>query len=328
MPHPVAAFWPGRLRAVRVGCDAGLGVFWPRYLGQPLSTFPTDIEVEPLGVDDPEGIDTCPQAVGLLSKELRCLLKILDVVVEVPAVPGSPSSLAAAHITAVLAVHVGHPSPDATPTDTPSPALPAPPLTAVAPTPTPGASFWPRVLLAEFLADPKAVADSAGEWVELYNPNQEAVNLAGWNLADADGERHTFVGELWLPPGAYLVVGRNADRAVNGGAPVEYVYRGFTLANGADDFLFAPNGVETDRVVWGDNGGLVIIPGSSLERTDWTLAAAWATSKSPWPGSAGDNGSPGSPIDRRDCRQPLEQRRSHGCPLPHLHQPEPEISRS
>ncbi len=186
--------------------------------------------------------------------------------------------------------------PNATPTDTPSPALPAPPLPTVAPTRTPGASFWPLVLLTEFLADPTAVADSAGEWVELYNPNQEPVNLAGWNLADADGERHTIVSELWLPSGAYLVMGRNADRAVNGGAPVEYVYRGFTLANSADEiFLFAPNGVETDRVVWGDNGGLAVTPGSSLERTDWTPAAAWATARSPWPGSAGDNGSPRGP---------------------------------
>ena len=184
-----------------------------------------------------------------------------------------------------------------TPASTPSPATtvsPSPPTGTPSPVGTLPSSS--RILITEFLADPKAVADSAGEWVELHNPGSAPVNLAGWVLADAGSETHVITGELWLAAGAYVVLGRSADSAVNGGVPVAYAYRGFTLANSADEIiLFTPEGAEMDRVAWGGTTGLAVKAGASLERTSLDGLAMWATAAAPWPGSAGDAGSPGMP---------------------------------
>jgi hypothetical protein len=50
--------------------------------------------------------------------------------------------------------------------------------------------------------------------------------------------------------------------------------------------------VEVDRVIWG-NDGLSTTKGASLERTGFGAGDGWATGQTPWPGSAGDLGTPG-----------------------------------
>jgi hypothetical protein len=151
--------------------------------------------------------------------------------------------------------------------------------------------------VSEFLADPAAVGDNEGEWVEIHNPGDEPVNLRGWQLADLGTERHTIEGELLIAPGAFIVLGRNADSSINGGAPVDYVYDGLSLANGEDELLLlAPDAREVDRVVWGD-GSLALPRGASLQRALPDDPDAWFVSTTPWPGSAGDLGTPGSGPD-------------------------------
>ncbi len=200
------------------------------------------------------------------------------------------------------------PSPSATPlpTDTPSPTPAAPTLLPATPTPTttlppatllpvataapPLAAASPRLLITEFLADPKAVADEAGEWLEIYNADSVAVNLRGWTLADLDSDRHTIALDVVIEPGQYLVLARNSDAAVNGGVLASYVYQGLALANSTDELLLlAPDGTETDRAIWSDAKA-----GASAQRTTLTDAPLWENSQAPWPGSAGDSGTPGS----------------------------------
>ena len=50
--------------------------------------------------------------------------------------------------------------------------------------------------------------------------------------------------------------------------------------------------LEVDRVMWGDGGGLNTTAGASLERTGFADGDGWVTGSAPWPGSAGDLGSP------------------------------------
>ncbi len=145
------------------------------------------------------------------------------------------------------------------------------------------------------MADPKAVNDSSGEWIEIYNPNADPVNLRGWTLADLGSDQHTIGVDLLIAPGAYLVLGRNAEITSNGGAPVGYVYGGISLANGADELLLiAPDGTAVDRVVWGGDSTLSVTAGVSLERTTLADPAVWLASPIAWSGSAGDKGTPGS----------------------------------
>jgi hypothetical protein len=165
--------------------------------------------------------------------------------------------------------------------------------TPLAPSPTP---IPTTLFISEFLADPAAVDDNAGEWVELYNPGPESINLRGWTLADLKRDRHLIDVDLQIAPDAYVVLARNGDPAVNGGVIADYVYRNIALANKDDELLLiSPEGVEVDRVVWGPGTGLTIRSGASLYRSHFGPDAPWLTATTPWPGSLGDFGHPGSP---------------------------------
>jgi hypothetical protein len=196
----------------------------------------------------------------------------------------TPTPLATAPLSPTLTL---------TPVDTPAPTESATPLPT--PTNTMPPSAPPPLVISEFLADPKAVSDNTGEWIELFNPTSAAVNLRNWQLADLDGEVHTIAADLLIAPGGYVVLGRSADLAHNGGAAINYVYTSFTLANTSDEILLiAPDGSEVDRVLWGGVTGVAITAGASLERNIFADPATWVTATTPWPGSPGDKGTPGA----------------------------------
>ncbi len=137
------------------------------------------------------------------------------------------------------------------------------------------------------MADPVAVNDADGEWVEIYNPNEYAVALDGWQLVTS--RQHLKLPEtLTIPGDSYCVIARSDNTLANGGVLVQAVLD-LQLANEAGALtLVAPDGVEVDSVTWS-----LAEAGRSLERLgDGTT---WRTAVSSWSGSAGDWGSPGAP---------------------------------
>ena len=183
------------------------------------------------------------------------------------------------------------PVPTATPAVSPSPtpSMPTPSVTT-----TPGATPH-RLFLSEILADSRAVNDSDGEWLEIYNAGPSGVDLVGWTLTDGGRDNHVIESTLWIEAGTYAVLARNGDAVTNGGVNAAYVYRGINLANEADEIrLLDPGGVEQDRVAWGGGAPLRIVAGASLERTTFDGVAQWQVAIVAWPGSAGDRGSPGA----------------------------------
>ncbi|RLT36917.1 MAG: hypothetical protein DWI57_14235, partial [Chloroflexi bacterium] len=151
------------------------------------------------------------------------------------------------------------------------------------------------VFISEFLADPSAVSDANGEWIELYNAGPDAVNLKDWVLADLGRDRHVITRDIVVAAGAYVVLARKDDPSINGGVAVAYVYTGVNLANDEDEILLlSADGTEEDRVVWGGDSGLTPVRGKSLERAGFGPLAEWVVAVSAWPGSAGDFGTPGT----------------------------------
>ena len=47
------------------------------------------------------------------------------------------------------------------------------------------------LVVSELLANPAAVADSNGEWLELYNASQSAIDINGLVLRDYGSNSHT-----------------------------------------------------------------------------------------------------------------------------------------
>jgi len=117
------------------------------------------------------------------------------------------------------------------PSVTPDEPTPSPP-----PDPTP-ATDWPEILISEISAD--------DEWIELFNPTSEAVDLAGWGLSDDPDEPFRFELDRLIDGAGFLVVWCGGPEDDPSSAP-------FALdAAGEEVVLTAPDGRTMDHVEFG-----------------------------------------------------------------------------
>jgi uncharacterized protein len=153
------------------------------------------------------------------------------------------------------------------------------------------------VVISEIMNNPAAVPDAQGEWLELYNGTGTDIDLNGWQIADS-ATTHTISADppLVISAGGYVVLGRELELSLNGGAPVNYTFNLF-LNNDADTFTLVDDaGQEIDRVEFDVESGYPARAGASVAlrnpRSDNNLGVNWLPSTAPWPGSAGDFGTP------------------------------------
>lgn len=90
------------------------------------------------------------------------------------------------------------------------------------------------LVITEILADPKAVADTSGEWVEVYALRD--VDLNGVTLANEGSGRATLEASdcLSLRAGAFGVLARSVEASANGGLPRVLGTFSFGLGNGQE----------------------------------------------------------------------------------------------
>lgn len=109
----------------------------------------------------------------------------------------------------------------------------------------------PSVIINEFMANPSAVADNAGEWFEVHNYGTTAVNLQGWRIASNNDAGHTIGSSVNVPAGGYVVLSINSNTKKNGGVAVAYQYASIVLANAGDWLALRDNnGATVDSVAW------------------------------------------------------------------------------
>jgi hypothetical protein len=145
------------------------------------------------------------------------------------------------------------------------------------------------------MANPRAVPDDRGEWLELHNLEQRAVDLRGWTLRSKNDRGVTIEQSVVIPAGGFAVVARNGDRDANGGVIAAYAWReGLTLGNNSDWVaLHSTDGSTVDSVAWTST-----IAGASRALSDTTashadvMGPAWTTSTTAY--GKGDLGTPGS----------------------------------
>ncbi len=166
------------------------------------------------------------------------------------------------------------------------------------------------LVITEVMQNPAALADSAGEWFEVYNASGQTLNLNGLvsftdPSSSADEVDIAIDTDLIVTAGDYFVVGSSAgalDPAGDGGLAPDYVWSFTTpqfhaLGNGTDelDIIFA--GVTVDSIVW-DNGATFPDPdGASMQLgavgLDNAVGSNWCEGTVQWDGT-GDLGTPGS----------------------------------
>ena len=95
------------------------------------------------------------------------------------------------------------------------------------------------LVITEIMANPASVSDSKGEWFELFNPGNSAINLSGILLSDNGSNQHRLSpdADLFIASGDYFVLGRNGNVNENGGLLLDYTYSSFTLSNGRDQII-------------------------------------------------------------------------------------------
>lgn len=106
------------------------------------------------------------------------------------------------------------------------------------------------ILISEVLANPSAVADSRGEWFEIFNASTNSIDLNGLTIGDDGTNSHTINvnGPLFIAPGEYFVLGNNGDSTINGRYFADYVYNGFSLANSSDQLIISNGMTEITRL--------------------------------------------------------------------------------
>ena len=105
------------------------------------------------------------------------------------------------------------------------------------------------IVVTEVMANPLAVADADGEWMEIYNNTALAMNLRGLEVYDLGSDGFTVDEDLWVSAGQQVVLAANADDLVNGGVEVDFEWETFAL-DSADEVYLDHLGVLLDLVSW------------------------------------------------------------------------------
>lgn len=152
-----------------------------------------------------------------------------------------------------------------------------------------------RIVISEVLADPGAVADEQGEWIELYNAGDAPAELRGWRLASRGDAGHTIGHSLVVQPGAAVVLARSTAQTRNGGVGADHSYgTDLSLANSANWLVLRDTrGATVDSVAWsspprrGASWALRTLDGAHAEAG----GPAWTVSEASF--GRGDRGTPG-----------------------------------
>jgi len=163
------------------------------------------------------------------------------------------------------------------------------------------------LIISEIMANPVAMDDATGEWFEIYNTLQQAVNLKNLVIRRDDANVHVISESVILLPGHYFALARNAG-AFEG---TKYVYgSSITLTNTSASLSISNYGTNGSdgtiifSVTYGDSG-FAVPNGASLSLNPLHLNAADAQSGSWWcvatsAYNTGDYGTPGKEND--SCR--------------------------
>ena len=132
---------------------------------------------------------------------------------------------------------------------------------------------WPVVVINEFMAENRTgAADGTGahpDWIELFNPSAEPVDLNGWTITDDhdDPGRHRLE-QLSVPAWGRLLLWADGDPSLGPD------HLGFSLAlEGEQIGLYAPTGLPVDGLSYGqqapDHAAARVLDGDA----EWIITA-------------------------------------------------------
>ena len=141
----------------------------------------------------------------------------------------------------------------------------------------------------------------AGDWVELYNPTDAAIDLGGFAFEDqGEGNRYDIPAGTSLPPDGYLVIARELDRfaATHPGVSAVIGPFDFGLGNGGDLVAISDEtGRHVDSIRYDDEAPWPVAAdgdGPTLELVPGTRDPAARDDPANWQASRPSGGTPGA----------------------------------
>jgi hypothetical protein len=157
-----------------------------------------------------------------------------------------------------------------------------------------------EILVTEIMYDPVAMADTYGEWFELYNASADSLDLYQLVIRRGTANTHIITDHIILPPGSFIAMAKtdSACAIVN-----QYVYGGsITLPNAGDELSILNYGTNgTDGAVIssvnyatgfpGGTGSSISLDPLHFQVDEARIGSNWCLSVSQH--STGDFGTPG-----------------------------------
>ncbi len=152
-----------------------------------------------------------------------------------------------------------------------------------------------ELIITEFMANPAAIADEAGEWIEVYA--QADVDLNGLVVSSGSSKSTLASNDcLSVTAGSYVVIARTADATKNGGLFEPRAVMTTTLANSKSDIALKSGETLIDQI-WFDatkEGFSSQLDPSQQDPTSNDNALTFCYSEIEY-GTTGQKGSPGAP---------------------------------
>jgi hypothetical protein len=155
------------------------------------------------------------------------------------------------------------------------------------------------LIVTEIHCDPRELSDEVGEWIEIYNPTDEAIDLRGWSLEDRRFDAHQIRSDdpLLVQPGAYVVLARRAEILQGMGLSILYAYGDDFILDDVQDevLLIDENGVLDDGIAYDRSKDWPGLYGHSMEwmgKGNNQQPGSWQNAQYKF--FAGDYGSPGT----------------------------------
>jgi len=157
-----------------------------------------------------------------------------------------------------------------------------------------------EVIITEIMQNPFALADSDGEWFEIYNPTLgTSFQLDGCSFEGATDLGFTLDLDMVIGPGEYRIFA--TDSALDQGFIADYQWVGtdYNLTNSSDLVRLVCNGVMVDEVSYDNgvtfpspNGQSMNLDPGSYDALDNDDGANWCAANTPF--ATGDFGTPGA----------------------------------
>ena len=160
------------------------------------------------------------------------------------------------------------------------------------------------IVITEIMISSQAAQAGQGQWFELYNRNQDAIDLTGLVIQNQAGQTDQITDTTVIQPHSFFLFAVSDATDQNGNIDPDSLYGGVPLSENADTLILSFSGQELDRVQYDasfpDRSGRSLnLDPAHFNATTNDTAANWCSARRLY--NTMDSGTPKGPNDECLC---------------------------